>query len=206
MQTTNNLGRRIAFRGAFHAYPAVLRGFAKSAGLGHAGEKTADREEAAHTLLNSPTWPIPVLVVLPGIFALQLLATRARMEKENGGDPAELENYVKRANFRLLDLAGRELRGFDLQAADVHAKALRAFQEQMASIVFDSLAVDAQSRLFDEPGFWADVFRSLGDTDASGAIVRGLSAVVLDRLDELRHALRVTEGGHVLDLQAAATH
>lgn len=204
--TTNKLhgfGRRAALAKVFEAYPQVCRGFASRAGLGHMGEKTEEREHAATRLLNRPDFTYRVQTVLAGLFAAKLLATRVKMEEENGGDTAPLATFSLGVANRLADLTATQLDGFDLQGPELPAKALQAFQAEMATVVFDSLAVDAELDTFEEADFWGDVFRALSDTDASGAIVRGLSHVILDRLDELRHALRVTAGGHVLDLAPA---
>jgi hypothetical protein len=209
MTTTNNipgLGRRVALAKVFEAYPQVCRGFASRAGVGHAGEKTEEREHAANRLLNRPDFTWRATQVLAARFAVRLLVTRAAMEEENGGDAAALETFSRGLQNRLVELAEKSLDGFKLQGAAIPGKALQAFEEEMANVVFDSLAVDAESDTFEESNFWADVFRALGDTDGSGAIVHGLSAVVLDRLDELRHAFRITAGDHVLDLAPANLH
>jgi hypothetical protein len=191
--------RRLEFARAFHDYPMVLRGLAREAGLGYPGEKTVEREQAAARQLASPAFVGRVGAFLSAQFAVQVIRTRARMEAATGGDSRPLEAF---AAEMVEGLAGvmAELDGFSIQARPGAEKALVAVHSAMASTIFDALMVEAQADDFDEGAFWPDVFRGLADTDDRLAVLRGLTPVILDRLDQLRHVFRAMTGGHALDL------
>jgi hypothetical protein len=192
------IARRMVFARQFQDYPVVLRGFARGAGLGYPGEKTIEREQAAARQLASPHFVHRVSGAVAGQFAIRLIATRASME------PSSPE-YGLRDFARLEMLPGLmtvldDLDGFSIQGTPEALKAIDAVHSSMAATVFDALAVEALADDFDEAAFWPDVFRGLADTDDTGALVRSLSPVILDRLDRLRHVFRTMTGGHALDL------
>lgn len=193
------IARRIEFARAFKDYPILLKGFASGVGLGYSGEKTEEREHAAARQLASPYFVDRVMRFTVGQFAVRLIRTRAQMEAELDGDAAELVLFGSDMISGLDQLAA-ELDGFSVQASAQAEKAIRAVHESMAATIFEALTVEAQAPGFDEAAFWCDVFRGLADADPGSVLVRGLSPVILDRLDQLRQVIRRMNGQHVLDL------
>jgi hypothetical protein len=194
------IARRMIFARQFQDYPVLLRGFARGCGLGYSGEKTVEREQAAARQLASPAFVGRVCAFVAGQFAVQVIRTRAQMEIETEGQGAARLCLFGSDMVGGLDQLAADLDGFSIQASAAAEKALRAVHSSMASTIFDALAIEAQADDFDEAAFWPDVFRGLADTDDQLAVLRGLSPVILDRLDQLRHVFRAMNGGHALDL------
>jgi hypothetical protein len=192
--------RRLEFARAFKDYPILLKGFASSVGLGYPGERTQEREEAAARQLASPFFAGRVMRFVVAQFAVQVIRTRATMEPSS--PDYGLNDFARLEMVPGLIKHIEELDGFSVQASPAAEKAIRAVHESMAAAIFDALAVEAQVPDFDEADFWPDVFRGLADADPAGILVRGLSPVILDRLDRLRHVFRALAGGHVLDLNS----
>lgn len=209
MQTMNDntpmrskaMRRRSAFAAVFNEWPGILGGFSRNVGLGKAGEKTLEADEAAHKLISSGHLPGLAFQCLVGQFAVQLIRTRVQMEVEAEGEPAPLALFGAECLARLEALHDRNLKGFSLQHSNRAAKALGSYNTELAHIIFQSLALDAQRPDFDEGDFWADVFRGIADSDRNGVLLaQALSLVVLDHMDQLRHVFRIMNGGHALNL------
>lgn len=184
---TTGPGRRIAFANKFSALPDVYRGFSKESGLQHV-ENSHQVQVHATRLMARPDFVYRTMRCLAAQFCYRVLASRALLERDAFG-PGPLDTFQADALRRFQIMHARELEGFSLVGSKANADALNAYEVQVVSTMFSSLAFEAGLPDFDELQFWRGAFLGLTDTDSTGSLARGFGDVFLDHSAEYGQAL-----------------
>lgn len=181
-----DIKRRNAFAYGFKQYPHMLEAFVDQ-------NVTID----GSVPINRGT-KFDIMQVLMAQFITRLIRTRAQLEKELKGDGESraLEWFSFETVAAYTQYRNDVLEGKEIQAEPQYQKALNLVENNMSTTIFEALSVEVRTMpegvIFDEGGFWMDVFLSFCQNQEPKKHPRWyapINAIILSRMTLFRDAL-----------------